>query len=130
MKHYLLVPGSEKNFTLESRESDTPQPAAGEVLVKINAASLNYRDLLMLQGASGSGGDDPVIPLSDGAGEITALGEGVSEWKVGDRVTPTFFRDWQDGPFSMAYHKAARGGSCDGVLSQYLTAPAHSLTRT
>ncbi len=83
--------------------------------MRIRAASLNYRDLLVRSGKSASGGAGPVVPLSDGAGEITATGADVTEWTVGDRVALTFFRDWIEGPFDMVHHGAARGGSCDGV---------------
>lgn len=127
MKRYVLEPVGEGPASPVLQETETPVPAPGEVLVRIRAASLNYRDLLMRRGRSASGGDRPVVPLSDGAGEIAALGEGVTEWKVGDRVAGTFFRDWVDGTFDTAYHDAARGGSCDGVLAEFMTAPAHSL---
>ena len=113
---------------MKSAEIPGP-PAAGEVLVKMRACSLNYRELLMKSGKSASGGDDPVVPLSDGAGEIEAIGSGVTEFSVGDRVALTFFVEWQDGPFAMKYHKAARGGSCDGVLAEYVLAPAYSMVK-
>ena len=60
----------------------------------MEAYSLNYRDLLMQSGLSASGGSDPVIPLSDGAGVVEEIGESVTAWRIGDRVAPTFFRDW------------------------------------
>lgn len=127
MQHYLLEPRSGEPFALVLRDADEPAPGPGEVAVRIRAASLNYRDLLVRAGKSASGGSDPVVPLSDGAGEIIALGEGVADWKSGDRVALTFFRDWISGPFEMSCHGAARGGSCDGVLSEVVVAPAHSL---
>ena len=127
MQHYLLEPRAGEPFALVLRESDQPAPGPGEVAVRIRAASLNYRDLLVRAGKSASGGSEPVVPLSDGAGEIVALGEGVTDWRSGDRVALTFFRDWLSGPFQMSYHAAARGGSCDGVLSEVVIAPAHSL---
>ncbi len=127
MKRYLLQPRSEGPSELVLHECDLPSPGAGEVAVRIRAASLNYRDLLMRSGRSASGGSGPIVPLSDGAGEIVAVGEDVGEWKPGDRVVPTFFRDWISGRFDMAHHAAARGGSCDGVLAETIVAPAHSL---
>ncbi len=127
MKRYLLEPHADGPSDLVLHECDLPSPGPGEVAVRLRAASLNYRDLLMRSGRSASGGSDPVVPLSDGAGEIVAVGEDVVDWKRGDRVAPTFFRDWIDGGFDMAYHAAARGGSCDGVLAETLVAPAHSL---
>lgn len=129
MKKYLLIPQSDGPSKLDLQEAEKPSPAPSEVLIKMHACSLNYRDLLMLSGQSGSGGSEPVVPLSDGAGEIVEIGADVSEWQIGDRVMPTFFRDWQDGRFDMSYHKAARGGSCDGVLAEFVSARAHSLVR-
>lgn len=127
MKRYLLDPRPEGPAALVVRESEAPSPGPGEVAVRVHAASLNYRDLLMRSGRSASGGDGPVVPLSDGAGEVVALGDGVTDWELGDRVAPIFFRDWTDGRFETAYHDAARGGSCDGVLAEAIVAPAHSL---
>ena len=127
MQHYLLEPRAGEPFALFLQESAEPAPGPGEVAVRIRATSLNYRDLLVRAGKSASGGSEPVVPLSDGAGEIVALGEGVTDWRSGDRVALTFFRDWLSGPFQMSYHAAARGGSCDGVLSEVVIAPAHSL---
>ena len=83
----------------------------------------------MQSGLSASCGSDPVIPLSDGAGVVEEIGESVTAWRIGERVAPTFFRDWESGRFDMAYHSAARGGSCDGVLAESIVAPAHSLVR-
>lgn len=129
MKRYLLVPRTEGPFELLLEDASEPVPGPGEVLVGMRAASLNYRDLLVRAGKSASGGADPVVPLSDGAGEILAVGEGVTGWLAGDRVALTFFRDWIDGAFRADYHGAARGGSCDGVLAEQVVAPAHSLVR-
>lgn len=94
--------------------------SAGEIRVKINACSLNYRDLLMRQGQSASSAGGGVVPLSDGAGVVEEIGEGVTRWRVGDRVTGTFFPEWETGRFSMRFHQAARGGSCDGVLASHV----------
>lgn len=130
MKRYRLFPSSEGGLELRFEpDVSLPAPGPGEVLVTMKAASLNYRDLLVKSGKSASGGSDPVVPLSDGAGEITALGDGVEGWEVGERVALTFFRDWQDGRFDMSYHKAALGGSCDGVLAQQVIAPASGLVK-
>ena len=130
MKRYLLEPAGEgEPLGLVLRETDTPNPGPGEVQVKMRACSLNYRDLLVRSGQSASGGDGGIVPLSDGAGEVVALGEGVTGLELGDRVALTFFRDWEESPFEMRYHKAARGGSCDGVLSEMVTVPAESVIR-
>ncbi len=129
MKEYRLEAPSDKSAPslLVQRDAPMPIPARNEVRIRVRAASLNYRDLIMLSGGSASGGLENVIPLSDGAGEIDAVGEGVTDWTVGDRVAGTFFRDWIDGPFENRYHSAARGGSCHGMLAEAVIAPAHSL---
>jgi NADPH:quinone reductase-like Zn-dependent oxidoreductase len=117
---------------LEPRRADRPtvDPGAGEIRVRVTARSLNYRDLLMRRGQSASGAGGGVVPLSDGAGIVEAVGGGVTEFAPGDRVTGCFFRDWIDGPFDLGYHKAARGGSCDGMLAERVTASAHSFVPT
>lgn len=124
MKQYILSPGADFS-RLQLRELEAPSPAPGEVAIRVGAASLNYRDLLNAQ----SGRFEGVVPLSDGAGEITALGAGVAGWQVGDRVCVNFFRDWLGGRFADKYHDAALGGSCDGMLSEIVSFPAHSLVK-
>jgi NADPH:quinone reductase-like Zn-dependent oxidoreductase len=129
MKQYLLEPRTDGPAEVVLREIEPPALSNGEVRVRIEACSLNYRDLLMKSGQSASGGSDPVVPLSDGAGVVIETGPEVAEWKIGDRVALTFFRDWKSGRFQMQYHTAARGGSCDGVLAESVVAPEHSLVR-
>ncbi|WP_267347096.1 NAD(P)-dependent alcohol dehydrogenase [Sphingomonas sp. GM_Shp_2] len=108
-------------------DTDTPEPGAGEVRVRVEAVSLNYRDLLILD-AAGQGGLDGRIPLSDGAGVVDAVGDGVDTWQVGDRVAASFFRDWIGGPFKPRYMPSALGGSTtDGMLAQYVVLPATAL---
>ncbi len=108
-------------------DSDKPEPAAGEVRVRVEAVSLNYRDLLILD-AAGQGGLDGRIPLSDGAGVVDAVGDGVDTWQVGDRVAASFFRDWIEGPFKARYMPSALGGStADGMLAEYVVLPATAL---
>jgi NADPH:quinone reductase-like Zn-dependent oxidoreductase len=97
--------------------------------VRIVAASLNYRDLMILRGLYGNAREG-LVPLSDGAGEVVAVGEEVTRWNKGDRVAPNFFRDWIDGPFHESYRPTALGGDgCDGVLSELITVPETSLVR-
>lgn len=129
MKQYLLESHGGKLSEIVLRDADPEPLRAGDVRVRIEACSLNYRDLLMKSGMSASSGSGPVVPLSDGAGVIEEIGCEVTAWRVGDRVALTFFRDWESGRFEMAYHAAARGGSCDGVLAESVVAPAHSLVR-
>jgi len=111
---------------LTQRNRDVIQPAARQVLIRIGAASLNYRDLLTMQDTASN--RDGLIPLSDGAGTVVAVGSGVTRWKAGDRVSANFFPAWQGGPFSpSALATALGGGQTDGMLSEYVLADAASL---
>ena len=100
-----------------------PKPAPGQVLVKVHATSLNYRDLLVSDGRYGKVAL-PLIPLSDGAGEIAAVGEGVTRSKTGDRVAGTFFQGWQTGPFRREMANSALGGALNGMLAEYVALAA------
>lgn len=107
-----------------------PEPGSGEVRIRVEAASLNYRDLLILDAAT-KGGLDGRIPLSDGAGIVDAIGDAVQDLQVGDRVAASFFRDWRDGPFRTRYMPSALGGSeTDGMLAEYVVLPPAALVRT
>jgi len=112
---------------LRFAEVPTPEPAANEVLVRVRAVSLNYRDLIALAAPRPGNLPPPLVPCSDGAGEIVAIGTGVTRWKVGDRVAGIFFRDWIDGPFDLKYHGAAGGGSVHGWLRESVAWPEHGL---
>jgi NADPH:quinone reductase-like Zn-dependent oxidoreductase len=105
-------------LTLTERKQ--PQPKAGEVLIKMLAASLNYRDLLIVKGAYNSKQQLPLVPLSDGVGEVVQVGEGVTRVKIGDRVASAFFSKWVAGTFSEQKSKSALGGAIDGVLAEYV----------
>ncbi|NMG08075.1 NAD(P)-dependent alcohol dehydrogenase [Brasilonema sp. UFV-L1] len=102
-------------------EKPEPQPKAGQILLKMRAASLNYRDLLTVKGAYGSKQKLPFVPLSDGVGEVVAVGEKVSRVKVGDRVAGIFMQTWLEGEFSADKSKSALGGAIDGILAEYVT---------
>jgi NADPH:quinone reductase-like Zn-dependent oxidoreductase len=101
-----------------------PKPAAGQVLVRVRATSLNYRDLMVASGRYGPGVPLPLIPLSDGAGEIAAVGDGVTRWKVGERVMGTFFQNWPGGPLRREVFETALGGSNTGMLAEYVALSA------
>jgi NADPH:quinone reductase-like Zn-dependent oxidoreductase len=93
-----------------------PEPADLEVVVRIKAASLNYRDLVVLRGQYDRNPVPGRVPLSDGAGEVFAVGPSVTKFKVGDRVAGCFFQGWSAGRFKAEMHRTALGGSIDGVL--------------
>lgn len=106
-----------------------PEPGPGEVVVRVRAISLNYRDLLVVNGVYGKI-SLPLIPVSDGAGEVTVIGDGVTHWKTGDRVAATFFPDWIGGELSHERTRAARGaGSANGMLAEFVVLPESALVR-
>ncbi|CAL76626.1 Putative Alcohol dehydrogenase [Bradyrhizobium sp. ORS 278] len=111
-------------------DKPVPTPARGEVLVRIAAVSLNYRDLLTVKGGYGSRQKFPLVPLSDGAGVVEAVGEGVSTFAPGDRVIGSFFESWTGGEPSETKMRGALGGAVDGTLSEYRIFPAQALVRT
>lgn len=118
--------------TLALVERDAPRPGPGQVRVRIRAASLNYRDLLVASGAYARGGPQkrPLVPLSDGAGEVVELGAGVDWLSPGDRVMGSFFQRWIDGPFAPALAGSALGGgSTDGVLAEEVVLAADAVIR-
>lgn len=96
-----------------------PEPGYGEIMIRVRAVSLNYRDLIYGKGQN-LALSYPFIPVSDGAGEVVAIGTGVSRVKVGDRVAATFFQDWQAGEISKTTMKSALGGEINGMFSEYV----------
>jgi NADPH:quinone reductase-like Zn-dependent oxidoreductase len=117
MKAYEVRQFGIDNLTLVER--DEPQPAANEVVVRLRAASLNYRDLMFVKGAYNPRAKLPAVPFSDGAGEVTAVGAGVTKWRVGDRVCPIFTPGWIEGPPTLQKNRTAIGaGDYDGVLRE------------
>ncbi|RST85025.1 NAD(P)-dependent alcohol dehydrogenase [Aquibium carbonis] len=114
MKAALVEPMGIDNLRVV--EIDEPEPGPGEVLVAIRAASLNYRDILAVKGGYGRmQKQDRLIPLSDAAGEVVAVGAKVRAWKVGDRVLNCFFPRWQAGPLRIECVSEDLGGMFDGV---------------
>jgi NADPH:quinone reductase-like Zn-dependent oxidoreductase len=106
--------------TLIPVERERPRPGPGQVRVRIRATSLNYRDLLVASGTYARGGPPrrPLVPLSDGAGEVVEVGPGVTRLRPGDRVAGAFFQRWVDGPFDAEKGASALGGAVDGVLAE------------
>lgn len=101
------------------REHETPAPGRGEVLVRVRASSLGFRELMILRGWYPLPIKHDVVPVSDGAGEVVAVGEGAARFAVGDRVAATLFPDWQDGTFTPQVAASQVGGSIDGMLTEY-----------
>ena len=109
---------------LEAFEAPIPKANAGQVVIRVHAVSLNYRDLMMVKGFYNPKMALPRIPCSDGAGEIVEAGEGVTDFKAGDRVAGIFMQRWLDGPPSAVKQKAALGGDVDGMLAEYVVLDA------
>jgi NADPH:quinone reductase-like Zn-dependent oxidoreductase len=103
------------------------KPGPGQVLVRVRATALNYRDLLVATGRYGTVGTLPLIPLSDGAGEIVAVGEGVTRWQPGDRVAGTFFQNWRSGAIQREVFESALGAALNGMLAEYVILSAEGV---
>ena len=129
MKAYVIPQNPQNEELWQEIEIPEPEVGAGEVLIKVRATSLNYRDILIAKNKYGSPNSPNLIPLSDGAGEIIAVGAGVSRWKTGDRVVGSFFTHWRSGSFKADFHNAALGGSASGMLAQYVVLPADGVLR-
>jgi NADPH:quinone reductase-like Zn-dependent oxidoreductase len=99
------------------------------VLVRVHAISFNYRDLMVVKGLYNPKMKLPRIPCSDGAGVISAVGEGVIQWKQGDRVAGIFMQNWLDGPLTPAKSIGALGGDIDGMLAEYVVLKETGLVR-
>jgi NADPH:quinone reductase-like Zn-dependent oxidoreductase len=104
------------------RESEQPKPGPHQLLLRVRAASLNFRELSILRGYYPLPVKPDLIPVSDGAGEVVAVGEGVTRVKVGDRIAASIFPHWIDGPFAVDY-AAQLGGSLDGLLTEFAVLP-------
>ncbi len=104
---------------LKQGERTKPSPGPGEVLVRIEAASLNYRDLMVVKGQYNPKMPLPRIPLSDAAGEVVEVGPGVGRVKVGQRVAGIFMQRWIAGDIDDDKAKSALGGAIDGLLAEY-----------
>jgi NADPH:quinone reductase-like Zn-dependent oxidoreductase len=104
---------------LRERDVPIPEPDRGEVLLRMRAASLNYRDLLMIRGRYNPNQQLPLIPVSDGVGVVEKLGAGVDELEVGDRVCPLLLPAWFAGEPTRAMLRGGLGGPLPGVLSEF-----------
>ena len=108
---------------------DLPEAGPGEVLVKLEAASVNPRDYQIITGGFTPNVEFPLIPLSDGAGKVVAVGEGVSRVAVGDLVTPLFFPNWISGEALADERKQSGGLEVAGTLREYAVYPEHAISK-
>ena len=120
-QQYRLVKAGKQGYSLQVAEAPVRAPGANEVLVKVHATSLNRRDVLVMKGQYPMSPRDSLVPLSDGAGEVVAVGAGVQRFHVGDHVAAIFFQSWLSGRPPANPGAAALGGDIDGMLSQYVT---------
>lgn len=115
--------------SLVETERSEPKPEYGQVKVKVKAVSLNYRDLSVVRGGYGRGMTLPLIPISDGAGEVVEVGPGVTRWKLGDRVAGIFMQSWISGGVDESKAKSALGGAIDGMLAEFVVLNEAGLVR-
>lgn len=118
-------PGGLDKLVIEERPD--PRPGPGEVLVRVRASSLNYHDFVVVLG--GIPTPDGRIPMSDGACEVVGVGEGVTKWKVGDRVLSLFFPGWQSGQIEASGFHSVPGDGADGFAAELVAAPETAFTR-
>ncbi len=114
---------------LSLHQADTPQPGPYEVLIKVKAASLNYRDWEVINGQYHTNYPAGLVPLSDGAGEVVAVGAEVSGFTQGDRVASSFWQGWNAGELGLSPFARTLGGPINGMLSEYQVLPAHGVVR-
>ncbi len=106
---------------LKPVERERPKVGPGDVRVRVRAVSLNYRDLMVARGAKKRA--KPIVPASDGAGEVVEIGSEVKRLSIGDRVAAAFFPTWLDGSLQEEHHANALGGSLDGMLAEEVVLP-------
>lgn len=119
MKVYEIAnPGNIDALTLIERPR--PRLGHGQVLMRVRTCSLNYRDLAVVHGSYARGLKLPLVPLSDGAGDVVEVGPGVTRFAVGDRVAAIFMQGWIAGGPREEYARSSLGGAIDGMLAEYV----------
>ncbi len=128
MKAWQINKGASSLDEMVLVERDMPTAAPGEVLIKVRACSINYRDQIIPLGFyMGGRVDRDTVALSDGVGEIFALGDGVSQYQVGDKVAGTFFQNWVDGPANPHVGDALGAPPAKGMLAEYVALPMRGI---
>jgi NADPH:quinone reductase-like Zn-dependent oxidoreductase len=126
MKSYII----NSNNQIELIEKEIPSIGNQQVLLKMYATSLNFRDLLTVEGSYGGKGSTGTIPLSDGVGVIEKIGSEVKKFQIGERVCPTFMPGWIDGTYTKEKARSALGaGEVQGVLSEYIAIDESALVK-
>ena len=110
-------------------ERPDPIPGPHDVVVRMRAAAFNFRDLAMVRGHYHIGVSPPLVPLSDGAGDVVAIGQAVTRFRVGDLVCPTYLPDWRDGPIRADRVRRRLGGPTDGVMTELMCAHDEEVVR-
>lgn len=128
MRRWILKAGTTGLGGMVLEDAPMPEPKAGEVRIRIHAVSLNYRDQIVLNGEFGTRRDRDLVPNSDGAGEIDAIGDGVTTWAIGDRVTGLYFA-WLQGTPSSEYTFGLGSLNEDGMLTKYVVLPVDRVVR-
>ncbi|MGY0556434.1 zinc-dependent alcohol dehydrogenase family protein [Lysobacter sp. A421] len=123
---YIPAGGGFDHVTIATSQAVEPGP--GEITVRLRASSLNYHDYGVVSGAMAP--KERRIPMSDGAGEVTVVGAGVTEFAIGDHVVSTFFPDWLDGEPKTEGFGSVPGDGIDGYAREQVTAPAMAFTRS
>jgi NADPH:quinone reductase-like Zn-dependent oxidoreductase len=121
------IQGSFGMDNLRPAERPEPSTGPGQVRLRLRAVSLNYRDLMMVRGHYNPRQPLPLVPCSDGVGEVIEIGAGVSRVAVGDRVATLFSQSWLAGAPTADKLKGTLGGPLDGTLAEEMTLPAHGV---
>jgi NADPH:quinone reductase-like Zn-dependent oxidoreductase len=128
-RQWQLTRAAGTGYELKLADAPVRRPGAHEVVVRVRATSLNRRDVFVLKGQYPISAPGSFVPLSDGAGEVVAVGPGVRRVRVGDRVVAAFFQGWVSGRMTRAAFATALGGGVDGMLSPYVTLNEQGLAK-